>query len=299
MHDGLDVECGAVVQEIRECVANGQIDGFDVNVMLQRDDSVVCELGGRVEDGLERLLVGLGEDATDCDGEMDLPVSGIPFNVGGTVFSLFGSPDDGDHTHGETDGADTIVDITEWWTHSGRADTGDVLDDLPGPSEFGDDLLVGHLSETQEVGSTMTPSVHAQFVTGHVLVADHFWAVEDTASYEVKGSVERLAFEIGEEFGSVQSWSVIVSVTVLHRVLASGNVDITGALAACPPAPSVWTSLGQCIAVGGVLAISTVSGGGIVWNSAPIDSRHPSLNFWAVRWRDFVWCWVICDINGG
>lgn len=52
------------------------------------------------------------------------------------------SPDDGDHSHSERDGADAVIDVSVRRAHERRGIAKHFLDSLAGPSKFSDELLV-------------------------------------------------------------------------------------------------------------------------------------------------------------
>jgi len=47
-------------------VPEGEVDCFDVDIVLECDDTVIDESGRRVEDRLEVLLIWLVEDFVSC-----------------------------------------------------------------------------------------------------------------------------------------------------------------------------------------------------------------------------------------
>ena len=56
-------------------------------------------------------------------------------------------PDDGNHTHGEGDSTNTVINVTIGRTHQSGSDPKDGLDGLPRPTQLCDDLLSGKHSE--------------------------------------------------------------------------------------------------------------------------------------------------------
>lgn len=53
----LDCERWVMVEDVRKSITNGQVDGLDVDIVLESDDAVVGEIGRRVEDLFKGGLV--------------------------------------------------------------------------------------------------------------------------------------------------------------------------------------------------------------------------------------------------
>jgi hypothetical protein len=71
LHDRFDVEGWVVLEEIRKSLANGEVDGFDVDIMLENNDTVVGEVGTPVQGLFKTTLVRDRFDTSLVDGDVD------------------------------------------------------------------------------------------------------------------------------------------------------------------------------------------------------------------------------------
>lgn len=126
--------------------------------MLEDNETSVELRNIVVENRLESLERGFaGSSSTG-----NVPVGGV--KVGDVVGSGFvRGPDDRRETHLRSDGSNSVVDVSIRRSESVGSDTDDVLDHLHGPSELGDDFLVGEGGER-----LMRPGVYGDLVTSDV-----------------------------------------------------------------------------------------------------------------------------------
>lgn len=294
--DSLEFPLGVVALCIGHGIANGQVDGFDVNVVLEDDDALVGgrvrrrrgvgELGGGVEDALEG---GLVRDGLDGSG-VNAPVLTVPLDGTSTWSDTdhAGGPDDGTHTHCEGNGTDTIVHVTIRRTEGERGDANDVPDSLASPSEFRDNLLV-----CQGGQGTVTPGVDRNLVIVHVFVHENLGPANHTSTDDIKGGLDTRSdtsgdvpnggkrVEISQELVGVESWTIIVIVTPIPLVLALGHVRITQATTACPPAVSTLPRRGESGRVCGITAIDGRVYGN-VGDVVALEFPEPFRDFWRV-----------------
>lgn len=104
-------------------------------------------------------------------------------------------------------------------------DAGDVLDELPRPSELGNNLLVG-----QGRQGRVTPGVSTNLVSEDVLLPKNVGLAERSGTDNVEGRLEVVVAEVVEQDGRVERRSVVErqSPTVLLRAL--DDVGLVGAL---------------------------------------------------------------------
>ena len=141
--DGLHIERHLLRQVIGDGRSDGDVDGLDVDIVLE-DNDARSEAPCLVECTVEGLLVVDGRHLAT----MYTPVVGIAL----VIDALEGgvgerSPHDRCEVHGFSDCTDTVVDVTVRWPEEERSDPGDILDRLASPSELGDDLLISQGSE--------------------------------------------------------------------------------------------------------------------------------------------------------
>jgi len=217
---------------------------------------------------------------------------GIPLDGSTPVWIGLARPNDGDHAHRKADRPYTVVNVPIRRPHRRRAHARHVLDDLSRPPQLGHDLFICHLGQSQQVGATVRPRVNGDFMSCLVLIPDHLGSVQHPRPDHEKGRLEGLALEVGEQFGRVEAGSVVVRVSVLHRILTGCDVDVAGALATRPPAPTAGPRLSECFSIGGVLAVGSVGSDGVVWDGGPVDFGHPLADFGTVCWGYTV-CWRV------
>jgi hypothetical protein len=219
----------------------------------------------------------VGAEGRDVDVMLTL---GVPLDRVASVRIGFTGPDNRDHPHGKTNRPNTIIDIPIRRPHSRRADPRNLLNNLPRPPKLRHDLGIGHLRQTEQPDPAMRPRMDAQLVPGLVFIPDDFRPIEHPTPDQEKRRLEALALEVRQQFRGIQSGSVVVPVPVLHRVFTRRDVDVADTLSTRPPASSIGPGLGERFGVGRVLAVRSVSCGGVVWYRRPVDFCHPCLHFW-------------------
>jgi len=116
--DGLHVERWVTGTVLGDGVADGEVDGLLVEIVLQDDDSVV-EGTGLIENGLE-LSLGISRRDTSS---VNPPVVAVELGAVGEP-----GPHNWDHTHSKSDGTHTIVYVTIRRAHGERSQAGSLLD---------------------------------------------------------------------------------------------------------------------------------------------------------------------------
>jgi hypothetical protein len=131
----------------------------------------------------------------------------------------------------------------------------------------------------------MTPSMNAQFMSIHVLVLNDLWSIENPGTDDEKCGMEGLRLEVGEEFIRIETWSVIVSVTIFHRIGAGRYVDISRASTTGPPAITFGSGLSNRLCILSIAADTGVCRWD-VGDRRPIDGVYPFLHLGGVCGRD-------------
>jgi len=162
-----------------ENVSYSKVHCLLVDVVLKNNETSVEQRNIGVEDGLEFAQSGFTGRAVSGN----VPVGGV--KVGCGVVDSDRGPQDRSKAHLCGDGSDSVVDISIGRSESVGSDTGNVPDDLGGPSELGDDLLVG---QSREHG--VRPCVDRELVAGYVFGEYHFRSRQDSRADDKEGGLE-------------------------------------------------------------------------------------------------------------
>ena len=202
------------------------------------------------------------------------PTSGVKRSGGANA-----GPDGSLETHGLRDRADTVVNIAVGRAPEGGGDTEHVLDDLLGPSELGDDLLVGERGHRR-----VAPSVDSNLMPSHVLLLEESRVGDGTRTNDEEGSLKVDGVEVLKQVTGVEGRTIVVSETPSHLI---GALDDIVGISTSTTGPPASTAVRNCLRVG---RTSTSNGCGDVGDSNTRRGNllDPLLDLGRVRWGGLV-----------
>lgn len=150
-----------------------------VDVVLEDNKSRIEHGYVIVQDGFE---FGQGR-FTSSSVSRNVPIGSVKVLNG--VVGGYTSPHDGSLVHLSCNVPDSIIDISVWRSESVWGNTDNISDNFGGPSEFGDNLLVG-----QSGKGRVRPSVDRDLMARHVFRQEHFRSRKNSGSNDKEGSLE-------------------------------------------------------------------------------------------------------------
>ena len=128
--------------------------------------------------------------------------------------------------------------------------------------------------------------MNAQLMSIHVLVLNDLWSIENPRTDDKKGGKEGLRLEVRKEFVRIETWSIIVSMTIFHRVGTGCNVDISRASTARPPAVTFGSGLSDRLCVLSIATDTRIRRRN-VGDCRPVDRVYPFLHLGGIGgWND-------------
>jgi len=164
-----------VCQSVWENVASGDLDCLFEKIVLKDNETVVHgrDISKDIFPVLEHLLDG-GKTAVDIE------IIGIKCSKGTDT-----SPHDGSKTHRQGDRTNTVINITVRRAHHVGGNTGDILDDLLGPTQLSNDFLIGKSGQ-----GGVRPGVDCKLVLTHVLFLEGDGEGDGTGADDEEGGLE-------------------------------------------------------------------------------------------------------------
>jgi hypothetical protein len=126
------------------------------------------------------------------------------------------------------------LNITIRWPHHSRRNPQHILNNLPRPSQFRNNLLIAKRRQLR-----MTPCMHSNLMTSHILRLKSLREFEASRADGEEGGVERFLTEEVEQVGGVVPWTVVVGETPGVLVGAGCDIGRAGASGTGPPAGCV------------------------------------------------------------